>query len=102
MYKLTLSLVVLVFSLMVTGCATNSVQGSGSALTEKVSKLEKGKATYAEAIALLGNPLRLTMQGNGSKLVLYHEGFYSGVRANMVFDANDILISKVVDRFGGL
>lgn len=121
MYKLTLSLVVLVFSVIVTGCATNSVVASAqeTAFLEKVSKMEIGKTTYNEVVGELGPPEKMANTPDGIKHRFFivmsgspssatyvpvvglfaGEVNYRGASANMTFNQQDVLLSKEVKKF---
>lgn len=115
--KIALAFVVVVLAVATSGCATNAPTALAPTLAEKVAKMEKGKTTFSEAVSALGEPAGIMVVNDGKSATfgktsvssptyipvvgafMARSATMTGSTATLIFDKNDVLVSKIVHQY---
>lgn len=118
MRNVVMILTAVIFTVSMAGCASTSGSASGQSIVDVVSKMEKGKTTYSDAVNELGKPASISTRDDvktatfGKAGATLNAASYipfvnlvaggakmAGTSATLMFDKNDILISKNVTQY---
>lgn len=118
MRNVVMILITAFITVSMAGCASTAGTASGQSIVDIVSQMEKGKTTYADAIAELGKPASISKRDDVKTVTFGKAGptlnaasyipfvnmvaggaKMAGTSATLSFDKNDILISKNITQY---